>query len=380
MEPLLNVSRDRNVKSANPTESQTVLKSLKLSAFKGSREDFSPSLTLDVNKLQNVKETAQLLNFLDVSPLPSSHLQALIQSTLQLKEDDFTKALYSFSDSQAAANGIEELLKHFPRNKSGESYEFIIKNLRKLFPEINQSIAQVSGQEGKVDVLSTMSLRMIIKRLQDKGKIKGSCIFCENYEEFEEAFKNFVRSSETKSAFIVRNQKKGSNPPVLHVSPILIEKKKGKYHCLVTDSLGTDNLFCDLMAHTVSKILKGEKLDYHVLSYRGEARQKAPTNCPIFGINDTIQFYLLPDLFEYCEEVAKKSLEKSSSPQVSYFTKLPPSMMKIAQEPAGVKKITEDKKERKWTNLIEEKFLKYERLLISYIISLNYSRKKASSS
>ena len=139
---------------------------------------------------------------------------------------------------------------------------------------------------------------------------------------------------------------------------LLLKKTQGVYRCVIADSLGGGNLFGDMLTGKVSNMLeKFTTNSPQIFCYRGEPRQIAQTNCPLFCLSDAVEFSHHTDLFEYCEDMGKRCVEKSTNPHIVYFHQLPSEMMRIAQTLS-----TE-------ANLIERKFLKYVRILIAEVIA-----------
>ena len=176
----------------------------------------------------------------------------------------------------------------------------------------------------------------------------------------------------------------GARPPIMHTSPVLIEKTAEGYHCIITDSLGAGNNYGWVLASALNKYLIGLNQSYQILSYIGLCRQSAPTNCPIFSLRDIVQFSKDPSLFERYRLSAEQCLQKHVDPHVLFFEQLSPAMMKTTQSLTkiqgydaahsntavldSIRRHLLNKESSSLNNSIEEKFLKYERFLIAAVI------------
>ncbi len=288
------------------------------------------------------------------SPLYSPK-RMLYHSIQKGSGEHFALALKSFPNPEEAGRGLRKLLKRVALQERGASFRFILENLRRLFPQINDYVTQVKRDQETIDVLSSRTLQMKIDELLAKGKIKFFCLLCENYNELDDQLKRFFRSQDQRALFIVRNQYRGATPPILHVSPVLIERQGAGFRCIITDSMGGDNLFGDLIAKIVRGFLEKETSEFQIFCYRGPARQRAPTNCTLFGIWDALAFSKMVHLFRFCEE---QSRDLSPDRRMIYFHQLPEPMMRISQDPSQSSDV----------HFIEKKFLKYLRRIAAFVV------------
>ncbi len=322
----------------------------------------------------------------DLYPPPISYgtkTAELIDAAYNCDQTKFMELLRSLSQQEAAL-AIRGVLIHCVAKPAArnEVYTFIMNILKSRYPEINTYIKTVlTAGNVPVDVLSSAGIKQVIQHLQSRDKIKFPCFLCENYQELKEKLKEFKASKEDRIMLIVRNQEANQTPPVVHAVPIYIEKKNGNYKCILTDTLGGAGPHAVTMAQKLTQELKTQELPHQVVCYLGGARQKAPTNCPIFCIRDAIYFSEClkqgKDFFQECHEASQSCKEKHTE-TIRYFDRLPFRLMKMTQsltriQNTDIKIIEELQRKRNILGLqnvyIEKKFLKYERMLISYVIS-----------
>lgn len=320
----------------------------------------------------------------------SLQLEQLIKYVREEKKDDF-KALVKALPKEQAPEVIKKLLSELAFDEKGKEYSFMMENLRELFPQIDTYVAhvQVGGYQG--DALSTEGIRSMVKILTEKETLKMPCIVCDTYEQFEEELKKLAENpSDVRAGLIVRNQAKNDKTTLnLHVTPVYVEKTGSSFRCSITDSLGSNQIYTNVIAAKINKQISTIAKDVQIFCYYDTSRQGKSdrTNCPIFCLRDLVQLSKYKDPISLLEQSAQifPADQQSKMPNIRYFGKLPPAMMKLTQSLSRIDgydggKLRESikaKHERNGLNvMIEQRFLKYERLLIAQVVSQALSKSK----
>lgn len=291
---------------------------------------------------------------------------------------------------------LKKLLEAYAFSSRGEEYNFIVSNLREVFPKINDFISHVVTSDFEGDTLSCEGIRTMIKILQEKGSLTIPCIVCETYEELQNELQKFKNTTgDAKISFIVRNQTDQSikdGQLNYHVTPIYVEREGSSYKCAITDSLGGSQLYSNIISKYTRDTFGTSPKDCTVYCFSDVSRQGKTdkTNCPIFSIRDIVQMSKYPNIMEFYASVSTERV-----PGLCFFTKLPPSIKKFTQSVTGIKNFdAEEKKlaelngvdppqsiftllktgghlspDDKMNLISEQRFLKYQRLLVAKAIS-----------
>jgi hypothetical protein len=216
-------------------------------------------------------------------------------------------------------------------------------NLKKLNLTVMDQIISVGG------------LNLLIEQLKSKPGYKDvHCFVCDHVEDLKDCMIGLKDSSfEGKVAFIVRAAKfraMGATPE--HVTPVLIEKRKGETRVMIMDSLGTTSGIIGKNNEAYGMVKNGVSVgvDAYVMMYLNnvyvqliesqtpnikiyladQVRQKDMTNCSIFSFLDVKMFFKNKQFFEEVERFGAIK-EGQDDPDIRLVTNLPPENMKIAQ-------------------------------------------------
>jgi hypothetical protein len=252
---------------------------------------------------------------------------ALFEKQLRaLEPEDVPDVLYAFlreklSDTSNAltAKAPEEM-----RDKHASFIRYLNRsypNLQPLFrrgidstqriisPKGMEALVAVMREEKKLpfDVLVCGNLGKLTSLLED---IRGDI---ENFEEGKR-FGAIVRSSST-----------------FHLTPILIEKREGRLHVFISDSLGDRSFGKDAYYNRILDCVSATLPDALVFVSNVQ-RQVDSSNCPVFSMRDLIQLAEMPDIFtKLTDEGQLEADETKSGFPYSKVNVLPAKMMKMAQ-------------------------------------------------
>lgn len=233
-------------------------------------------------------------------------------------------------------------------NPDRSRYEFILKNLKAIFPDIkthfsrNSKIPKDSTMEGlNMHAISSKGQRVVIDSYRKKDDLNGKKVtISENFFRFQESIRNFFTTAQEgeEQLFLVRHRqdpKKNPTDTARHTSPIHVIRKGNVFKLLVTDSHGGQSrtkpdfhYIQDLIdiiraAYTESNSELSIEINYD----GGLARLGDWSNCVILAIREGLEMIRNTDhVYSWIEE--KRIPQSDGTYAVPY---LPLRMVKAAQ-------------------------------------------------
>lgn len=211
--------------------------------------------------------------------------------------------------------------------------------------------------------LSTLGCQEILSEINTKKKHFQyvSWIVCENAEDAENDFKQFLKASSLsqKKCFLIHHSLFD------HFTPVFMEQyEPNKFRVIITDSLGYSHDIQKYVPQILSSLknaLEDNKLtkdDFSIFVYDVE-RQKDDTNCCIFSIRDAIQFAKNPlavteRILNQKHFPAKITCSDNYSLDCFLFYFLPPEMMKVTQSLSLIKEDEKNDPLKEEGNIIKE--------------------------
>lgn len=361
----------------------------------------------------------------------SNEFKKLENSVKSLDSDKFStlfNVLKKEGKHKLAADFAVALLKNesplLDSNKKRYHYEFILRNLKAVYPEITTFFSKkyrgevevtesdVSGEGVDHIIMNPNGIRIVLDDLNRKGSLKDLDIIIYDYiDELVANLKNVLlqmanKPGRQKQGMLVRQRYKGKQQ-YNHITPIVIEKtNEGKFRILVTDSVAKKTSALKLIK-IVENSFKSTSLQNDIALYvhLGQKRQNDGANCPIFSMRDLVH---TSQHFDEVMDWAEHRSTKMEETQFAYsFNYLPPGMMKIAQSMSLVKEYLSTHKDQSKKSIctrtkkkgqtlkealakhtrsslmgLKERnvkvtglFLKYERMIIHNVICGDYTSK-----
>lgn len=183
---------------------------------------------------------------------------------------------------------------------------------------------------------------------------------------------------------------------IQHLTPIYIESEEQKLQLVMTDSMGIMGPYALPLCEHIETALSDTNIENYTLYLYSRKRQHDTTSCPIFSLRDVVQYSKTHHFLQFVQVEADsknsgnaQSLKKNQNVKhVIIFDNLPPAMLKTTQSLKFIKSydteepsislydslekhriITLESGSRKEiNNLINERFLKYERLIFARVI------------
>lgn len=135
-------------------------------------------------------------------------------------------------------------------NPNRERYEFILKNLKEVFPEIKNYFSKdphrkSESMEGiNIHAISAKGLRTLVGIYKQKKALRGKeVIVCDNFPVFQEKLSTFLKAAKEGNEILlfVRHRKDPKKFPqdlTRHTSPVHVIRRNNIFEFFITDSQG----------------------------------------------------------------------------------------------------------------------------------------------
>lgn len=230
----------------------------------------------------------------------------LIENELDSQLEIFLKNL----DNKSASNVVIYLLNRYAKDDKGsDKYDRVIQATLKAFPNVGKLFdTSIAGR-----TLSVKGMELIFQNLTEKGALQMDALTATGILELKTLLEQLPDMPDGKYgvAFCLL-------PP--HFTPILFDKIDGHINVIMTDSLGkTSNV------QMLSQFIKTEMKDANLFVYT-QQRQITHTNCRIFTIRDLVHMSKNTDFTNFVKENVS-----GEANGIKFFDKLPAEMLKVTQ-------------------------------------------------
>ncbi len=282
---------------------------------------------------------------------------------------------------------VVKLLSEYASKSKNAEYQFIIEQLYRVFPKLNEFIIHRYGTNG---VITPEGTKILVEYLKNKGSLQIPCSVCADLPEFKTGIKSFVEGA-NKSAMccIVKFPKEG----IHHLTAIYVEKDEQTLQFIMTDSMGIMGPYALPLCKHIETALSETGIKNYNLYLYSRTRQHDTTSCPVFCLRDVVQYSKTHHFLRFVQVEAdsKKSQSLKKNPNLKHvivFNNLPPAMLKTTQSLTFIKNqdseqpsislydsvekhritLLQSGSQKEINNLINERFLKYERLIFARVI------------
>lgn len=362
----------------------------------------------------------------DVGKLEQETLSQL-ETCIDISDAEKFKTIFSFlrdkGEHELVGKLAEKLLSQYSFKDIVEgkrsSYEFILTNLKELYPSINHLFSDTKNSYDKNNpirpmkdgierqVLAPSGIQLIVDHLKNKGSLSLDCHVHASFSEMKENLKNQIEAfmtnpGEHQCCFLVRQEGSGIYLPSFfnkegaisigmwpegtHITPVYVQKTaEGLFKVIISDSVGLEGAYSTSLAKMINETFKEvfPDSDPAKLYIFKPKRQHSPTNCGIFSIRDVVQFSKhREEIMKWIEEHQTEEIDDEFANYIPVES-FPPFMMKTTQSLNTIQQY--EKKEKTTVNLnqkhinsnaegkqsnvkIAQSFLKYERLVIANVI------------
>jgi hypothetical protein len=310
----------------------------------------------------------------DESP---SHL--LKESLAQKNGPQFKKIFIDLSKcgkQQVAADLAADLLLEqeskvlrFPPER--DEYEFILKNLKNIYPDIKTHFSKdplrsKDPMEGlNIHAISSKGQKVIIDSYRRSGVFNEKKVsVSDSFAVFEKNLGNFFQTAQEgqEQLFLVRHRK-GAKDLTRHTSPVHIRKKDGVFQFFITDSYGPTFLggpkkhAIEYVIDAIRKAHRESNSTFPIeINYdAGGPRLGDGSNCVVLSIRDGLEMVRNTD--EVYNWIAKKRVKKEDD--LYAVSHLPLRMVKNVQSLTYIDRYLGETNQRE-VALVSEKKLKKE--------------------
>jgi hypothetical protein len=232
-------------------------------------------------------------------------------------------------------------------NPERGKYEFILKNLKEIFPDIKTHFSKDpqkknDPKEGlNIHAISAKGQKAIIKKYENANKLNGKKVLvADNFFVFETKVKEFfIKAKEGEEILLlVRHRKNPAEFPndlTRHTSPVHLIKKNGMFQFFITDSQGGHSKLRPTL-HAIKDVIKPINEAY-VKSHSnvpmeinydgGDARLGDGNNCIILAIKEGLEMIRNTD--EVYEWIQKNRISNNDGTFAVPY--LPLNMVQTAQ-------------------------------------------------
>jgi hypothetical protein len=247
-------------------------------------------------------------------------------------------------------DSAEKIMRGHVEGHGLNSHNFVINQLREMFPEIKTYI------DNNPQILTPKGVGFVINHLKEKGSLNDvPCHVCAHHNEFKMKVQETIAQFEKNAKNVPEGQKPGvmsctfvlthqqapftrlSGP---HNTPVLLQRdSEGVWTAVISDSMGKGNEWYNHLAKiSLEDAFKAAEpsLGLDIYSFNGCNRQTDSSNCPIFSIRDVVQFS--KNAKEIVGWIKDKGNPEFCPPPFApskikeyKFNTLPPYMMKTTQ-------------------------------------------------
>ncbi len=272
-------------------------------------ETTDPSISPVVhNTIEKSKKTSPELLKVNaaVSQIPTPVIEEALKEELDLsltpeyeklldavnkKDKEAFQDLLSKIPKQKLADLIPEILQKVAPRLSNQETAFIFQNLIEKFPEVKEYMTLHNDNP----ILAPKGVEILVDYLKEKGSLKVDCFVCNDIADFIQKWEG-IQSAQagSKFSFIVRCRSEFPSPFTNHMTPIYAEKTEKGWNVLHSDAAG-DFSSIPITVY-FAQIIKTPDIAFYS---GGSGRQRDPTSCPVFCLRDIVQCSNHPDIFQY---------------------------------------------------------------------------------